>query len=201
MKLSIVIPMKCPDQAKGRLSEVLTQGERKALALTLFERNLCFFRSRFPEYNLLVVTASEEIRQLAEAEGAEVLQQADSGLNAAVEAAARYNRSRGVESQLVVPGDIETLDQGELATLLDQPRQRGSVVVCPSYDGGTNALLTTPPDAMPFSYGPQSCRAHLLSALQLGLQAKRLYLEKLSFDIDLPSDLFRVAAGSVPKTA
>ncbi len=203
MKLSIVIPMKSPEHAKGRLAEVLGQNERKALALKLFERNLEFLRREFPAINLLVVTTSKEVQQLSETKGAEVLLQSgpDTGLNNAVEAAARFNTGRGFESQLVIPGDIETLDRGELATLLEQPRQKGSVIVCPSYDGGTNALLTTPPDALPFSYGPQSCQVHLLTALQLGLQTKRLYLKKLSFDIDRPSDLFRIGSDAVMKTA
>jgi len=203
MKLSIVIPMKSPEKAKGRLAGVLGQDERKALALHLFERNVRFFRHEFPDINLLVVTCSKQVQQIAEAAGAETLLQPapDLGLNNAVEAAARFNAARGFASQLVIPGDIETLDRGELATLLEQPRLKGSVIVCPSCDGGTNALLTTPPDVLPFSYGPQSCQIHLLTALQLGLQAKRLYLEKLSFDIDRPCDLFRTGADTVMKTA
>ncbi len=198
MKLSIVIPMKNPECSKTRLAKVLKPGERKRLALYLFEKNLSFFQQMYPQHNLLVVTASQEIQQIAESYGAEVLQEEQreeeqqSGLNAAVSQAARYNTERGFDSQLVVPGDIQALDLGEMETLLNHRVAERSVIVCPSYDGGTNALMTTPPDVMPFCFGPNSSRKHLLAAFEAGLHTRRVFLESLSHDIDRPEDLSRV---------
>ncbi len=218
MKLSIVIPMKNPECSKTRLAKVLNPSERKRLALYLFEKNLGFFRQMYPQYNLLVVTESQEIQQIAESYGAEVLregrqkapraeqdkgqreelrdgareEQQQSGLNAAVSQAARYNADRGFDSQLVIPGDIQELDCDEIETLLNQRVTERSVIVCPSYDGGTNAIMTTPPDVMPFCFGPNSSRKHLLAAFEAGLHTRRVFLESLSHDIDRPEDLSRV---------
>ena len=66
-----------------------------------------------------------------------------------------------------------------------------SVIVCPAYDGGTNAIMTTPPDVMSFSFGPNSSQIHLLTAFEAGLHTKRLFLEGLSHDVDRPEDLSR----------
>lgn len=199
MKLSIVIPMKNPECSKTRLAKVLSPSERKLLALYLFEKNLSFFQQMYPQHNLLVVTESQEIQQIAEGYGAEVLieaqrekQHEQSGLNAAVSQAARYNAERGFDSQLVIPGDIQALDLGEMETLLNHRVSERSVIVCPSYDGGTNAIMTTPPDVMPFCFGPNSSRKHLLAAFEAGLHTRRVFLESLSHDIDRPEDLSRV---------
>ncbi len=201
MKLSIVIPMKNPECSKTRLAKVLNPSERKRLALYLFEKNLSFFQQMYPQHNLLVVTESQEIQQIAESYGAEVLIEAprveqqeeqQSGLNAAVSQAARYNAERGFDSQLVIPGDIQALDLGEMETLLNHRVSERSVIVCPSYDGGTNAIMTTPPDVMPFCFGPNSSRKHLLAAFEAGLHTRRVFLESLSHDIDRPEDLSRV---------
>jgi len=194
MKLSIVIPMKNPECSKTRLAKVLNPSERKRLALYLFEKNLGFFRQMYPQHNLLVVTESQEIQRIAEGYGADVLQEEpqQSGLNAAVSQAARYNADRGFDSQLVIPGDIQELDCDEIETLLNHRVTERSVIVCPSYDGGTNAIMTTPPDVMPFCFGPNSSRKHLLAAFEAGLHTRRVFLESLSHDIDRPEDLSRV---------
>ncbi|WP_296057515.1 2-phospho-L-lactate guanylyltransferase [uncultured Amphritea sp.] len=193
MKLSIVIPMKSPERSKSRLAKVLSRNQRKKLTLGLFEKNLNFFRQRYPQYNVLVVTESKRIQEIAVSHGAEVLleEQKLAGLNAAVTLAAEYNERRGVETQLVIPGDIETLDFDEIECLLSHRVVVPSVVVCPSYDGGTNAMMTTPPNIVPFSFGPDSCQIHLLSAFDEGLHTTRLFLENLSFDVDRPEDLDR----------
>lgn len=193
MKLSIVIPMKSPERSKSRLAKVLSRNERKKLTLSLFEKNLCFFRKHYPQHNVLVVTESQRIREISESHGAEVLleEQKLAGLNAAVTLAAEYNEQRGIQTQLVIPGDIDAIDFNEIECLLSHRVESPSVVVCPSYDGGTNAIMTTPPNVMPFSFGPDSCQIHLLAAFEEGLHIKRLFLESLSFDVDLPEDLNR----------
>ena len=202
MKTCIVIPMKSPERSKQRLAKVLSRNQRRNLAIYLFEQNVKFFKDTYPEHDLLVVTESTRIKSIAESLGAEVLLEDKlAGLNAAVSAATEFNVQRNFDSQLIVPGDIEKLDCHELDCLLSYPRSKRSVIVCPSYDGGTNALLTSPPDAIPFSYGPNSSQVHLLTAFELGLQTKRLYLERLSFDVDRPEDLQKIDITFDKKTA
>ena len=203
MTLSIVIPMKSPERSKSRLATVLSRSQRKKLTLNLFERNLRFFRQHYPQHNLLVVTESKRIQEISASYGAEVLleERKLAGLNAAVTLAAEYNEQRGVETQLVIPGDIEAIDFHEIECLLRHRVATPSVVVCPSYDGGTNAIMTTPPNVMPFSFGPDSCQIHLLSAFEEGLESTRLFLENLSYDVDRPEDLGRAQSWSEKMSA
>jgi len=203
MTLSIVIPMKSPERSKSRLATVLSRSQRKKLTLNLFERNLRFFRQHYPQHNLLVVTESKRIQEISASYGAEVLleERKLAGLNAAVTLAAEYNEQRGVETQLVIPGDIEAIDFHEIECLLSHRVATPSVVVCPSYDGGTNAIMTTPPNVMPFSFGPDSCQIHLLSAFEEGLESTRLFLENLSYDVDRPEDLGRAQSWSEKMSA
>jgi len=152
MKTCIAIPMKDPEFSKQRLSPVLDSQQRQTLALALFRQTLRFLNRHFPETQVLVVTASERIAQIATSYGAAFLiEEPDTGLNGAAELAARWS--------------------------------------CPASDGGTNALLTTPPDVVPFRFGIRSSRAHLAAALERSVPCALLQMEKLTFDLDTPDDL------------
>ena len=66
------------------------------------------------------------------------------------------------------------------------------VVIARAKDLGTNALITTPPNAIEFQYGSQSALAHVQQAHINGLKVEVLDLRDLSQDIDLPKDLIKV---------
>lgn len=186
----IVIPVKDFGAAKTRLHPVLGPQRRSALARELCERTLAFFRRHFPQHPLLVVTASGAIAALARTRGAQVLPELRAaGLSAAARLAAAWARRQGFASMLLVPADIVNLDVREFRRLLAQPRTDTSVLICPASDGGTNALLTTPPDVLPFCFGEGSSLAHRDRAAELGLSWRMLQFEHLRFDLDTPADL------------
>ncbi|WP_346796012.1 2-phospho-L-lactate guanylyltransferase [Halomonas sp. Bachu 37] len=186
----IVIPVKDFRQAKSRLGNTLSPDHRSALARRLCERTLGFFANHFPDHDRLVVTASPKIARLAKKLGAMVLEepQAD-GLSPAAQRAADWARQAGYSAQLLVPADIVELDEAEICRLLKTGGEGPAVVICPASDGGTNALLTSPPDALPFRFGPQSAVAHRQAAQRLGLSCQVLELSRLRFDLDTPADL------------
>jgi 2-phospho-L-lactate guanylyltransferase len=53
---------------------------------------------------------------------------------------------------------------------------------------GTNVLLVSPPDAIPFAFGPDSHAAHLAAAETLGAVVVEIG-SPLALDLDLPEDL------------
>ncbi|RTR01494.1 2-phospho-L-lactate guanylyltransferase [Halomonas nitroreducens] len=186
----IVIPVKDFGEAKSRLGQVLAPDRRSALARRLCERTLAFFRERLPEHDLLVVTASPVIDDLARRYDAAVLREPrPRGLSTAATLAAEWSRRRGYAAQLLVPADIAHLDEAELRELLGAPRPGPSVLICPASDGGTNALLTSPPDVLPFCFGERSSEAHRQAAHQRGVPYRILDLDHLRFDLDTPEDL------------
>ncbi|MGM0981927.1 MAG: 2-phospho-L-lactate guanylyltransferase [Pseudomonadota bacterium] len=186
----IVIPVKSFSLAKSRLDQRLSPDHRSALARRLCERTLRFFASRFPDHDRLVVTASPVITRLARHHGAMVLEEsAAEGLSLAAQRAAEWASQRGYPAQLLIPADIVQLDEAEIHELLEAQSEEAGVVICPATDGGTNALLTSPPDAMPFRFGPRSAEAHRETALRRGLSCQMLELPQLRFDLDTPADL------------
>lgn len=199
MTLAVAILMKDPAEAKTRLRPVLGSDARESLALTMFENTLDHFirAAAVPDRRWLVgvVTASPRIAAIAGARGAAAVDERlpggagdGSGINAAAEAAARWAAEAGASSLLVIHADIPTLVDEEIAALLAAGRDR-AVVIAGSRDGGTNALLVTPPGVLDFRFGPNSAAAHEAAAREAGLTATQLDLPFLSRDMDTPDDL------------
>ena len=195
MSLCIVIPMKDPSQSKSRLSCVLDNTERQSLALNLFQNTLTFLNRHFPQVAILVVTPAKSIAAIATDYGCQVLLESSAkGLNNALSSAAAECMALNYSSQLVLPADIVTLDVAEFSLLLNCPRETPSVVICPAVDGGTNALISTPPNVIPFSYGANSSGCHYQSAKRAKVARQFINLDKLALDLDNPSDLQRLGS-------
>lgn len=200
MRTNIVIPMKDPRLSKTRLHPHLSGGQRQALALSMFKTTLSFFKRYFSQHHLLVVTGSEYIADIARNYGASVLIETKLGLRQAVESAARWSLNNDFQSQLLIPADIAELDHKEFERLLMTHRPVPSVILCPAYDLGTNALLTTPPNVIPFLYGIDSSQAHQRAAHERGIACQVMNLPALALDIDTPSDLELLSLLSSPVT-
>ena len=182
--LLFIIPMKDPTVAKSRLSEVLPDAVRARLALALFRRTLSFLAKAQPDVDVLVVSESKAIE--VEATGL-FLQQIGQGLNAAVSEGAAWATEQGYEAICVLPADLADPSEDDLARLLALGR---GICIAPAHDGGTNALLVSPPDAIAFHFGGGSCLAHQRASA--GKPCTIIPLESFRYDIDTSADLVRV---------
>lgn len=190
MSVNIVIPVKDYRQGKTRLSPALNARERACFALHLYRKTLAFFSEHFPGQPLSVVTPSPAMATIARSAGATVIREPRAaGLSCAARRAARFSLEQGFDTQLLIPADIAELSVREINTLLATALRGPSVTVCPAVDGGTNALMTSPPDAIDFSFGPHSGWRHVIAARRRGLHSQLLRLRQLSHDIDTPADL------------
>lgn len=191
-ELAIVVPAKDPAAAKSRLAPILSAEARRELATVLFRETLRFFRGAFAELPLVVVTDGAAFADEAARAGATVLRDGGSGLTAAVELATAWSVDHRYRAQLVIPSDIGALERDEVARLIQHPRQAPSVILCPSADeGGTNALLTAPPDAVPVWYGVGSFERFRREAAARGIRADVVRLPSLALDLDTPEDVKR----------
>lgn len=189
----VVVPMKDPRLAKTRLRDTLDAAERTRFARHLFERTLRLLidlRKEAPGlFDIAVVTGHAGIAKRATALGLRAIaERSGATLNDAVTDAAAAARTEGYKRLCILPADLAAPDPDDVRRLLTQKLEKG-VVLCPSRDLGTNALLVSPPDAVPFAYGPGSFRAHHAAAEQAGLAARVLPLESLRWDIDSSADL------------
>ena len=185
-ELLFIIPMKDPLVAKSRLADVLPDAVRARLAMALFRRMLGFLAEAQPEVDVLVVSESAVIK--AEVDAGFLLQKGQ-GLNAAIAEGAAWAKAQGYAAICVLPADLADPSAADLSRLL---ALGAGVSLAPAHDGGTNALLVSPPDAIAFCYGTGSSRAHQKAAEAAGVPCTIIPLESFRYDIDTSADLVRV---------
>jgi 2-phospho-L-lactate guanylyltransferase len=185
-----ILPVKTFTAAKQRLRTGLTPGERRALAEAMFCDVLIALRRTVAVDSVLVVSADHGAQQIAGGYGVEVLPDEEHGHNIAARRGVEQAVRGGARRVLLVPGDCPALSPAELEALLGHAAPEPSALIVPDRHGtGTNALLLTPPDAMPPSFGPGSCERHLENARQGGLHGEVVDVPSLALDVDTADDL------------
>lgn len=132
------------------------------------------------EPRLAALTAGSGARLLSEPTGVDYRQ--------ALGDVAAGLAAQGVRNLLVLPADLPTLSAADVTQLIES--HTGGISLCPAArDGGTNALLLSPPTAIPFLYGPDSAKRHLQAARTMGMAARHTELAGFARDIDTPDDV------------
>lgn len=197
--LLIAVPMKDPSQAKTRLKSDLHCEQRKSLARWLFRRTLASLEelshSCAGQFDVAVVTASAEIAASSGAAGINVISEPwAQGLNRAADRAASYGTAHGYRALCILPADLAAPSQEDLARLVAHCPSEPGVVLCPSQDLGTNALMLSLPWSGGFAYGPRSFLRHHRLVSQMGITPLVLHLPSLRGDVDHASDLRALVA-------
>jgi 2-phospho-L-lactate guanylyltransferase len=188
--LMAVIPAKSLVRAKQRLAPALSPAARQDLVLRMLGQALDAVAAAGIPMRV-VATRDPALAALAESRGATAFDPGVEGdLNAAATAAADYAKRHGATSMLLLAGDLPWIGPEDVVALVDAAAH-ASVVIAEAKDGGTNALLLTPPDAIPFAYatGAPSAARHAELATARGLAPVIVNRTGLARDIDLPADL------------
>lgn len=185
------VPVKDFAMAKTRLAGVLEAGERRELARAMLGDVLRAVSATPRMAGILVVTGDPEAMELAAALGARVLFEAcGRGMSEACMAAARLLGGEGCSQMIAIPGDVPLVTPGEIARVLDAHRRPPAVTLVPSRDGrGTNAVLCSPPGAIPLSFGGGSFSTHMEAARRCSIEPDIVRLPGLGLDVDWPADL------------
>jgi 2-phospho-L-lactate/phosphoenolpyruvate guanylyltransferase len=191
MDLWAVVPVKERDRAKERLAPLLPPEMRQSLTLAMLEDVLTALTSATGLAGLIVVTVDRSARQLAVRYGARLVEDgAGDGHTGAVTAAARLLTTEGRGGMLTLPGDIPLVTADEIGQLVAAHRPAPAFTIVPSHDeGGSNAILCSPPDAVPLRFGVDSFFPHLRAAEAQGIRPTVLRLPGIALDIDNPEDL------------
>lgn len=198
MKPWLIIPAKPFDEAKSRLAGVLSPALRSALSAYLLERTLRIAFDAGFFARIAVVSRDASALALADAFGALPLVEDVADLNAAVRQACRVAEGVAAEAALILPADLPALGVEDLRLLIRAFSTPRTVVISPSRDNGTNALLLTLPAPFDFAFGPESFCIHSQRAGATGCTVEVVHSAALSFDLDLPSDLAELAAVAPP---
>jgi 2-phospho-L-lactate guanylyltransferase len=198
-----LVPVKALAAGKSRLAGRLPRGALERLALAMLGDLVTALRGVRELDRVAVVTPDPRVAEEAGALGAEALLRDDPGLNPALDAGARALAERGLGALLVVLGDVPAARADELASMFEALRGLGGrgVVLAPSRDGGSSALLRAPWDAIPNRFGKDSAAAHREAAQGAGLPYSELPLASLAVDLDRVEDAEALAAGAgAPRT-
>jgi 2-phospho-L-lactate guanylyltransferase len=186
----IIVPHRGLAAAKTRLAPVLDDAERESLARLLLEQVLAVAHQACGD--LVVITPSAALEPLVTTAGARLVVQRGLGLNAGLEQARREALADGIETLLVLHGDLPNLGTDDVTALLDAVPQPTGVAIAPDRAGmGTNGLALRPPDAIAFRFGLGSLAAHRGEAEAVGVPLVEVDRPGLAFDLDTPADLAR----------
>jgi 2-phospho-L-lactate guanylyltransferase len=193
--LMAVIPAKSLDRAKQRLAQALPPAARRDLVCRMLEQALAALAGAGIGRRV-VATRDPALAALAAQHGAIVFDPGiEDDLNATAAAAAAHARREGATSLLLLAGDLPWIGPEDVVAMIDAAAG-ARVVIAEAKDGGTNALLLTPPDAIPFAFatGAPSAAHHAELAEARGLAPILLQRPGLARDIDLPADLAALRA-------
>jgi 2-phospho-L-lactate/phosphoenolpyruvate guanylyltransferase len=203
MEVWAVVPVKELDQAKERLAAQLSQALRRALMLAMLEDVLTALAATPGLAGIVVVTVDPAASRLAMSFGARVVEMgARDGHTGAVAAAARLLEAEGSPGMLTVPGDIPLVTAAEITQLLAAHRPAPAFTIVPSRDEhGSNAILCSPPEAVPLRFGENSFFPHLRAAEACSIRPTVVRLPGIALDIDTPEDLAAFALQPTPTHA
>jgi len=195
-----VVPVKEFAGAKQRLSSCMSPEERRALATVMLE-DVLEALSGTPELaGLLVVTVDPVAASLAARHGARVVAEgAREGHTGAVTAAARLLVREGRAGMVTMPGDIPRATSGEIVAALAAHGTAPSFTIVPAHDDlGSNAIVMSPPDAVPLRFGDNSFYPHLDAARGVGIDPVVVRCAGIAMDVDNPADLVAFLRMSPP---
>jgi len=185
----ILVPVKNLANAKQRLAARFDQSQRTELAHAMLQDVLdALAESAAGEVAL--VTSDPFATQLAGKYGFCVIRdEANRSETDAIEMATQVCESRGMETTLVIPGDIPLISADELGAIYDAAHAKGSVLVSAADKRGTNAVLRRPASLFPLLFGNDSFAPHHAAAIATNLPCVVLHLPGIALDVDNPEDL------------
>ncbi len=186
-----VVPVKDLKGTKSRLAPILNPGARAGLTLYMMGRVVAAIGEAGVE-DVCVVSPDRIVLGEAKGRGAAPLLQESRGLNPALEEGRGRALELGARTLLVLPADLPLLDADDVRAVLEAAEGHPVVISPDGARSGTNALLTRPPDALPFAFGPTSFEAHLEAARSRGLDVRVCERSHLAFDLDTAGDLARL---------
>lgn len=172
---------------KSRLAGVMTPAERERLGLVML-RDMLATLCRGYDGAISVVTSDAAAAASARAAGCHVERDAGDGMNTALNRCARGLAEKNIGTLLVLPADLPAIRRTDIEAFMRA--HRGGVSVARAIaDGGTNALLCTPPGIIGFQFGADSAERHRRAAVEAGTSATVADIAGLRRDIDRPGDL------------
>ncbi len=190
-----VLPVKELEGAKQRLSPALAPAQRVALMQVMIGEVLAALTAARGLAGVAVATLDPWAAALARRSGARVVTEgARDGHTGSVTAAARLLAGEGAQGIITLPGDVPAATPAEIEAVLAAHGEAPAFTIAPAHDElGSNAVVLSPPLAVPLRFGEDSYFPHLAAARARGIAPRIVPLPGIGMDIDHPADLVAFA--------
>jgi len=177
------------DDAKCRLSSIMSGASRRALAAAMLEDLLTQCAAALSLASVTVVSADPEVARIAARHGAGALfEGAPKGMNTAATLALAEARRGPGTGLMLLPADLPWVRAEDIDGLAGAWTNGGAAGVA-ALDGGTNGLVLDRGLDWRFAFGPDSFGAHGAVASSLGVRLALVGNRRFSFDLDWPADV------------
>ena len=191
-----IVPVKHLATSKSRLAAILTPEERKSLTLAMLKDVINAIKGSMIQ-ETIVVGSDLCVCEVVVNAGATYIEEETKGLNKAVSSSIEWSIKRGAEAVLILPADIPLLSSGDIDKIIELAKDaKSALILSPSRNEGTNALLLKPPNLIPVTYGPESLKKHIEYGRNKDAFVKLQYLSSVAFDIDSQEDLQELSKSS-----
>ena len=181
--MTAIVPLREPGHGKSRLTPHLSADERAVVSESMLATVVHALRGGGVEH-VVVAAGGPRAAAAAAALGVDALLDPEPAtLDDALAAAARTLDALDL---LVVAADLPGVSAADITALLASPAR---VVVAPTRDGGTAALLRRPHDVIPSAYGVGSAQRHVDLAVAAGVWVEIIERDGLALDVDTWDDL------------
>jgi len=180
--VGVVLPVRAFRGAYTRLSEVLTDDQRAALAEAMLA-GVCRAVGTLPT---VIVSSDLAVHAWAAIRSIAVIDDPGS-LNAAADAGRHYWAERGMERAVIVHSDLPQITSLQPVLTTADPE---TVILVPCHrEDGTTIVNVATSAPWQFAYGPASFVAHQQLAARASLRVAVVRDPALSRDIDVAEDL------------
>lgn len=195
-RLTAVVPLKAIPRSKTRMAPALSAEDRALLLHRTFERVAQALADADSVVDAVVVVGDATGRAWARALGLATLTEPDGGvgLNAALAAADLH---LGERPTVVLPADLPLVTGADVDRAAGAASTPRCIVVAPTADGGTGALVRVPGGVIRPCFGPASAEAHVAEARRCGVAAHVVTIAGLALDLDRPADITQAGGWSV----
>ena len=187
--MRIILPVKHLKDSKTRLKNVLSDEQRWQFNYLMVIDTLQTLCSSEHVQGVTMISSDQSLSRLAEQYHVKfILTEKDSGYsNDAMDAINTLSKN-DVDKIAIIPADLPLLSYHDLE-LLDNTHEQGVTLCAAEKDGGTNALVFTPPLAIPLLFGLDSCKNHQQVAIDRGVTVNTVQASGIQRDVDRADDL------------
>ena len=186
-----VVPIKELEGAKQRLAPLLSPTQRRDLIEVMMGEVLEAVVEARSLAGVMVVTLDPQATAVARRLGARVVTDgAREGHTGSVTAGLRLLSREGRGGMITLPADIPAVTSQEIDLVVAAHLPAPAFTISPAHDDlGSNAVICSPPDAVPLRFGDNSFFPHLDAARTQAIEPTVIRQPGIAMDIDHPVDL------------